>query len=394
MIGGIYSEQTCPDCGGRFKDNGKTGLFCPSHTDRQATRFRVHFKGVTKRFKSYEPARRFLTGLRYKNDEKTFDRRDYMRDNPLGVTTLAEKWLEVKQTSVRFNTYRNLKNEMSKAMSWWGQTNIKSIGYAEIEDFLLAQKVSAKTRANIKSCLHDFWQWLRKRRVLQTHQMPDFPEVKFELAFRKTVDKPTQEAILEEVRKISERVNLKIGLGIKWLCTYIAIRPGELINIRERDLDTENGYIIIERPKDKRPKFVPLLEDDIELIRSLPRGLPELYFFRHIKGNGAAKPGQRFGKDYLYKWWKKACTNLGIEGVDLYGGTRHSSAIALRKYRTPEEIKRATMHSTNKAFERYFQIEADDLRAIYGDTRQAESGKEMAKKNPTSQRGKILKFKD
>ena len=29
---------------------------------------------------------------------------------------------------------------------------------------------------------------------------------------------------------------------------------------------------------------------------------------------------------------------------DLYGGTRHSSAIALRKYRTPEEIKRATMH--------------------------------------------------
>jgi hypothetical protein len=41
---------------------------------------------------------------------------------------------------------------------------------------------------------------------------------------------------------------------------------------------------------------------------------------------------------------------------------------ALRAYRTPEEIRRATMHTTNKAFERYYSIEADDLRDIYSDT--------------------------
>jgi hypothetical protein len=52
----------------------------------------------------------------------------------------------------------------------------------------------------------------------------------------------------------------------------------------------------------------------------------------------------------------------------MYGGTRHSSAIAFCKCRPPEEIKHATMHSTNKAFERYFRMESDDLRAIYGDT--------------------------
>jgi hypothetical protein len=39
-------------------------------------------------------------------------------------------------------------------------------------------------------------------------------------------------------------------------------------------------------------------------------------------------------------------------------------ARALRQYCTPEEIKRATMHSTNKALERYFRIEADDLRSV------------------------------
>jgi hypothetical protein len=51
-----------------------------------------------------------------------------------------------------------------------------------------------------------------------------------------------------------------------------------------------------------------------------------------------------------------------------------SSAIALRKMRTPEEIKRATMHSTNKAFERYFRIEGDDLRSIYEDASRGVGG--------------------
>ncbi len=53
--------------------------------------------------------------------------------------------------------------------------------------------------------------------------------------------------------------------------------------------------------------------------------------------------------------------------VDKYGGTGHSSAIALRKLRTLEEIKRVTMHSTNKYFDRYFRIESEDLRDIYRD---------------------------
>ena len=56
---------------------------------------------------------------------------------------------------------------------------------------------------------------------------------------------------------------------------------------------------------------------------------------------------------------------LGIENVDLYGGTRHSSVKALREQFSPEQIKRGTMHHSNKAFERYFQIELEDSKKIY-----------------------------
>ena len=102
----------------------------------------------------------------------------------------------------------------------------------------------------------------------------------------------------------------------------------------------------------------------------MPRSFPEMYFFRHIKGNGAAGPGQQFGHDYLCHKWRLACINLGIKGVSLYSGTRHTSAVAMRGKHSPESIKRGMGTKSNKAFERYLQVTGDGLRALYQDTRQ------------------------
>lgn len=108
-----------------------------------------------------------------------------------------------------------------------------------------------------------------------------------------------------------------------------------------------------------------MLDVDMKLINELPVGMPELPFFLHGSKVQGCRPGQPFGEKYLYKWWKRACENLGIEGVDLYGGTRHSSATALKSALTPEQIKSGTMHTTNKAFERYFQRNSQDAIDVY-----------------------------
>jgi hypothetical protein len=46
MIGGIYSDEKCGICGGRFKYIEKKGLFCPKHPDQRATSFIVKLRGV------------------------------------------------------------------------------------------------------------------------------------------------------------------------------------------------------------------------------------------------------------------------------------------------------------------------------------------------------------
>ncbi len=373
MKGGIYTRQKCPTCKIAFKDNHRNGLSCSSHPKQFASKFIVKFDSVFKNFSSYTEAQRFLTGLRFKTDEGSYDSRDYKHDIPLGFKNLAEKWLEYKldgSNAVKPKSYNNLKNYIYQASKEWDNRNVKEIGFAEFEDFFYKQnkRVSGKTVHNMKSCLHSFWMWLRKRKVITLAQFPEFPEVKFKLKYRDIVEKETQIAILDEIKKLSYLKNPKIWLGIKWLCTYISIRPGELIKIKEGDIDISNGYFFIKDHKTDRKgeiKSVPLLDEDIQIIRNMPTALPYLSFFRHTKGISGCKTGQQFGERYLYKWWKKSCDNLGIEGVDLYGGTRHSSAVALRKHHTPEEIKRGTMHTSNKAFERYYQMEGDDLRSIY-----------------------------
>jgi integrase len=374
MIGGIYSEQRCPMCGSRFRDNRKTGLFCPNHPNQEATRFRVYFKGVTKRFSSYEEAFRQLQVLRFETDNGKFDPREYRKSKPLGFENLANQWLKIKEKEVKKSSFRKISNHLYKASKYWGNTNIKEIGFKEIQLFSISMNaLSDKTKHNHISSLSQFFRWLKKARVID--EIPEIPEIRFELAWRKTVDKETQRAIIEEIRRISYHINPKIWIGIKFLSTYFNLRPGELLNIKEGDIDLKQGEIIIPHPKEKRPKIVYLLNEDVGLLRTLPRGLPDLYFFRHVKGISGVKAGERFGDKYLYKWWKQACKNLKIEGVDLYGGTRHSTVRELRKYRTPEEIRFGSMHSTNKAFERYFRVEPDDLRNIYMDTRLREKQK-------------------
>ena len=181
------------------------------------------------------------------------------------------------------------------------------------------------------------------------------------------------------------------------MATYINLRPKELVSIKEKDIDLNNARILISETKTGVPKYCYLLDDDADLLQSMDKSFGELYFFRHIEGRGGNAPNTKFGKGYLYKYWKKACANLGVDGVDLYGGCRHSSAVDLRKRHSPEAIKRATMTATNEAFNRYLEVTGDELRGLYADTKtdnkvitllgQSEGGKVLITKDNDGARG-------
>jgi hypothetical protein len=106
-----------------------------------------------------------------------------------------------------------------------------------------------------------------------------------------------------------------------------------------------------------------LIEEHILEIRELKKkhpGLSHLPFFRHVSGINGVRANEPFGEKYFYKWWIRACEELGIKGLDLYGGTRHTTTTALAKKAGKESAKKASGHETNKAFDRYCQYQDDD----------------------------------
>lgn len=365
MLGGIYSDERCPVCGGTFKDNSRNALVCPKHLRQKATSFKVIFKGLTKRFKSYDKASRCLTGWRFETDENKFDERVYRKDSPLSFERVAQEWLEVKKKeNIRPNTYRALQEHIGKAILIWGNRNVLTIRLQDFQHFLSQFDVSAKSKANYIQTLRQLWKWLHDNEEI--YKLPKFPKVKYELKRKATLDKEGQLAVLDKVgeltgKSIGKESAYRCWLGIHWMMVYVNVRPAEVRDIKEKHIDLNRGEILIPHPKEGKAKKIYLLDEDIDHIRALPRGMPGLYFFRHKNGN-------RFGEKFFYKWWMRACNALGIKDVDLYRGTRHSSCQALRSQYSPEQIRLATMHTTDKSFERYFTQEGDDYRRVYQGT--------------------------
>ena len=363
LKGSIHSDQLCPVCGSRFKSDEPRGLFCPKHRKQSPSRFVVRYGGITKRFTSYESALQFLTGLRFQEGSGNFDLRDYqVKARPLSFKRLAEEWLELQLKRIRAGSVRHYRNAIYRAIDFWGDTNIKNLHYSTVEDFLSGLHLAAKTKVDTLSVLKQFFSWAVVRYDVEPlRAWPGLPQP--EMRFRKTVSLADQELIIQEIEKITSESRPRAWLAVKWLATYISIRPAEMLSLSEGQVDRGRGLLIIPHPKERRPKLVPLVDEDIKILLDMP-----LYydtsapFFRYTSGPYA---GKAFGVQRLYTDWKAACKALRIEGVDLYGGTKHSTAMALRDVATYEEVRKMTGHSTNKAFDRYLRIEGEALKALY-----------------------------
>ena len=226
-------------------------------------------------------------------------------------------------------SYREIERFMSRAMAAWGDRNVKAILASDIKNFLWGlHNVSDKTRHNYRSALHDFFtNYLVAEELLRASQVPRIPPVPFELGWRNLTDWPTQQAIMDELRKISWEINPKIWLGADLLRTYTSMRPGDLLKLNEGDIDLTAGILTVRQPtkQKNKQKTVRLLEDHVEQLSEVRSQFPALAavpFFRHHGGAGNCRAGLPWGDKYLYRWWKRACAELGITDLDLYGGTQ------------------------------------------------------------------------
>ena len=280
------------------------------------------------------------------------------KNAPLAFKNLREKYfLGKKKESLAPKHLQQIGYVLDKVGVYWDDMSIKDIAEGEIDDFFkLDHGVGNKTLANWKAVLTNFWGWIVRREKRKSGiEMPEFPDIKYKLGWRNIIDIETQQAIIKEVKRISWDINPRVWLGIKLLSLYPKVRPGEMRNVQEGHINLKERWIVFPQPKERDPKFIHLLPEHCELIDSVwkHKGLPHMFFFRHLTPQSGVQKGTQFGQKYFKNWWSKACDNLKIKGVDLYGGTKHSTVTALGTKLSPEQIQRGATGHASDAFKRY-----------------------------------------
>jgi len=115
------------------------------------------------------------------------------------------------------------------------------------------------------------------------------PETPFVMGYRKILKPEDQTRVLAEVRRLNPE-NPRIYVGILWLCTYIKLRPSDLLEICECHINFETGCVLVpshktDKMKNALPKIIALLPQDVEIIKRIPRAIsPNARFFRQDTG--------------------------------------------------------------------------------------------------------------
>lgn len=362
MKGSISTRQKCVVCGGKLiHDERRHGCFCADHAQVGATKFIVRFPGgIFANYANYDAAAQFLNYLRHEKGvrQDRFNPEDYKSAKPNSFASLAPKYLRRKKDRA---SYKDIARMINRAAEYFGPTNVREINGADIEDYLYAiPDISEKTRFNHCSQLSDFWTWtLRRGNIITLAEMPIFPKIDFELGWRNYTDWETQNKVIEA---LAEHPNPKVVFGCDMLRTYTAIRPTDLRRLTEGSF-SEDGWLTIKNPTKLKNKFkrIHLHPDHIEewrRLQDLYPAHPDMPFFRHTAGNALAKPDSTFGIRYLAKMWTKAAESIGLFGVSLYPGTKHTTATETAKLLGREAAKKASGLS-NPAFNRYCDVEDD-----------------------------------
>lgn len=378
MLGSIRSRQKCCKCGGPLiHDERRNGCFCKDHPEVAATSFVVWFPGdVYRRYKSYESACQALNFLRHeRGTKKNFNAEDYKSTKPHAFINLVPKYLEEKSS---MKSFKQIERHMNQAAEHFGDEILRDIKWPHIKEYVTSiPDIGLKTKANILSRLHDFWMWALEEEKITQNEMPVFKKIEYVLGYRKITTWQIQRQVLDKIKEMTYHFNPKVWLAIDMLATYTEIRPDDIRRIREEDFD--GCYVTIMNPtkKKNKMKMFRLCKDHIDEWKTLQKRYPclneEVPFFRHECTMSNRKAGTQFGINYLSRVWDAACKEVGLEGVSLYAGTKHTTATETTKLVGKKKAQEAS-GLTNKSFERYTQAVTDGAYEVVRKIRKAMKG--------------------
>jgi len=374
----IRTKEKCPKCGKKFEEIPGVAILCLKcrTTPRryfidliwQKKRIRIYSDKHGQPLSSYEQAKRLASLIEYEITQKIFDPSKYVKQDfqKFLFENYTQKWLEYSQNRLKPSSFKSRKALTSRYLiPYFKGKDIREIRTANVQDFYSAlkkEKLSSKTIYNILAELKALLNFAKKREDIE--KVPVFPNVKVE-------EKPIYWLTQEQQKRILEALPEKHRPIFRFMFAY-GTRPGEARALKWDCVDFVNKLIYIKRtfshrklvqiPKEGKWKVLPLLPEIEQMLKSLYANTKKKTKFVFSPGSGA----DHYGEKILPKLWKEACNRVGIKGITLYEGVRHSFVMQrLTAGFSYEEVGACVGHSTPQTTRKYGRLMAQSLIKVF-----------------------------
>jgi len=371
MKGKIRIKERCPVCHKDFIHVEKLGYLCPEHKTTPK-RFFIDLSWTGKRFKiytdktgmvldSYQRASRLQDKIQGEIDAHIFDPSRYSIEDQKDFLfeTSMDKWLSEKESQaekgILASSYVDkLKIYKEKyTLSFFKGKDIRDIRTVDIKEFYrqLPERLAPKYVKNILNALENFFNSLMEDEVIE--KKPTFPKITIPEPVTHWCGRESQDKILGAIPEKHR--------PIFFFLTRQGLRPAEAAAVKWGDIDLSSGIItiqrtfsnrqIVERTKTKKVRPRLLHPEVLEILKSVPRGLPNLFVFLNPQNR---KPYQNYT---LERIWNKACESAETQ-IGLYEATRHSVAsMAASAGVSINIIKEVLGHTDIRTTQRYSHVD-------------------------------------
>ncbi len=365
MIIKIRSKEVCLKCSSKFVMTGR-GLVCPTHPRSKPNNYFLDWFYNGERFKlygfdSFKAATKKAASIDEEITEYKFKPENYKGqkakiNKKYAFELRYDAWLQVKFLSVKPAYYRKLRQYKTEFVSFFGSEDIRTIGNDRIASYheTLLGKVSRKTQKNKLGILRAFFQNLFDREAI--HSMPKFPKVKIKQKEIVWITEEQQAEILKVIPKKHHAIFRFLFLS--------GCRHGETRALHWKDLDYKKEIITIRHnfsnkvlttPKDDEVREIPLTQPLKEVLLKQPRTLHSPFVFN--------LDGKHYYEGCIGKVWRKACKEIGLEGVRSYDASRHSFASQMaNRGKSLYIIGQILGHSNPNTTQKYAHVSIDAMR--------------------------------
>jgi len=278
-------------------------------------------------------------------------------------SNLAGRYLDIMEGELRPNTirrYRTLYRILDKHL---GKQKVTQLNFSLLEDTKYElSDYAPKTVHDLFTFLKQFLNWCVDREVLKG--VPKIPKTSRTTQRRKVLDKDTQHRVIQKAKYLYKDRPM-VGFGLELLATYPKIRPNELRQVTEKDI--KDGILRLRITKNTEGGTgVRLLPEHQLRLEELKTGDPDRYLMSFPNG-------KQFGRDYLSLAWSKCCRELGVEGVPLYPGTKHTTVTDLLKRHPTSMVASAAGITVQVLESNYKNIGEEDVVHLYRESMPHES---------------------